>query len=79
MKITLTEKECEFLMSLLNEQSNYDYHKIYLKIYKKYDRLQVAKITASKQRNDKCPNCGNIVNYLNYKEHLYMYCKNKLL
>lgn len=79
MKITLTEKEGELLMSLLNEQSNYDCHKIFLKISEKYDRLQVAKITANKQRNDKCPNCGGVVNYLNYKEHLYMYCQNDKL
>ena len=75
MKITLTEKEGELLMSLLNEQSNYDCHKIYLKISEKYDRLQIAKITASKK--DICPHCGGNVNYLNYKEHLYMYCQNK--
>lgn len=75
MKITLTEKESEMLMALLTETRGGELYNVYLKISEKYDRLQVAKITASKQRKDICPHCGGDVNYLNYKEHLYMYCK----
>ena len=84
MKINITEKESELIMSLLNEQRNYDCYKIYLKISEKYDRLQVAKINSPKQTenmthtgNNTCNHCGKIVDYLNYKHHLYMYCINK--